>query len=69
VQQTRRGALTNRQREILRMIAEGNTTQQIAERLGLSPKTVETHRYALMKKLGATDIASLTRFAVEIGLV
>lgn len=61
--------LTPRQREILRMIAEGNSTKEIAYQLGLSAKTVETHRAQLMERLRMRDVASLVRYAIRIGLV
>lgn len=62
-------ALTPRQREILQLIAEGRTTKQIAAHLGVSVKTVETHRAQLMERLGIRDLAGLVRFAVRAGLV
>ncbi|PYO40044.1 MAG: DNA-binding response regulator [Gemmatimonadetes bacterium] len=61
--------LTLRQREILQLIAEGSTSKQIAQRLGLSVKTVERHRADLMKRLGIHDIAGLVRWAIAHGLV
>jgi DNA-binding NarL/FixJ family response regulator len=61
--------LTPRQREILQLIAEGNTTRQIAHQLGLSPKTVESHRAQLMDRLDIHDIAGLVRYAIQVGLV
>lgn len=61
--------LTPRQREILHLIAKGYTTQQVAEELRISPKTVETHRTQLMQRLEIFDIAGLVRYAVRIGLV
>ncbi len=61
--------LTPRQREILQLIAEGNTTKAIATKLGLSVKTVETHRAQLMERLEAHDIASLVRLAIRLGIV
>ena len=61
--------LTSRQKEILQLIAEGNSNKEIAEILHLSIKTVETHRSQLMKQLGIHDIAGLTRFAIRTGLV
>lgn len=61
--------LTPRQREILQMIAEGRTTKQMAAQLGVSIKTVETHRALLMERLGIHDIAGLARFAVRTGIV
>jgi DNA-binding NarL/FixJ family response regulator len=62
-------ALTMRQREVLRLVAEGNSTKQVAAQLGLSVKTVEAHRGAIMQRLGIRDLASLVRFAVRAGLV
>lgn len=61
--------LNSRQREILRLIAEGQNTKQIAEVLTLSPKTVEYHRAKLMRALELHDIPSLVRLAVRAGLV
>ena len=61
--------LTARQREILRHIAQGHATKEIAHRLGISPKTVEAHRAQLMEHLGMRDIASLVRYAIRIGLI
>lgn len=61
--------LTPRQRQILQLIAEGHGTRQIAQRLHVSVKTVETHRAQLMERLGIRDVAGLVRFAVRIGLV
>jgi RNA polymerase sigma factor (sigma-70 family) len=61
--------LTPRQREILQLIAEGRSTKEIAQTLGLSPRTVETHRAQLMERLGVHDVAGLVRFAVRMGLV
>ena len=61
--------LTPRQREILRLIAEGLTTKAIAQHLNLSAKTIETYRTQLMEQLGMHDIASLVRYAIRIGLV
>jgi DNA-binding NarL/FixJ family response regulator len=61
--------LSDRQREILQLIAEGQTTKGIALMLKLSPKTVEYHRMELMKRLNIFDIPGLVRFAVRTGLV
>jgi DNA-binding NarL/FixJ family response regulator len=63
------GRLTLRQREVLQLIGEGYSTRAIADRLGLSPKTVETHRAHLMKRLGVSDVAGLVRHAIRLGLV
>lgn len=61
--------LTPRQREVLQLIAEGNSTKEIASNLNLSAKTVETHRAQLMERLGIYDVASLVRFAMREGLI
>lgn len=61
--------LTPRQREILQLIAEGNSTKQIASKLNISIKTVETHRTQLMERLKIHDIPGLVRYAIRIGLV
>ncbi|HEX7972892.1 MAG TPA: response regulator transcription factor [Anaerolineales bacterium] len=61
--------LTLRQREILQLIAEGRTTQEIAQDLQISVKTVETHRTQLMERLDIHDVAGLVRFAIRSGLV
>ena len=61
--------LTTRQREILQLIAEGHTTKEIAQKLDLGVKTVESHRTQLMQQLDIHDIAGLVRYAVAVGLV
>jgi DNA-binding NarL/FixJ family response regulator len=61
--------LTPRQREILKLIAEGRTTQQIAQQLHISVKTAETHRAQLMERLNIHDVAGLVRYAIRTGLV
>jgi DNA-binding NarL/FixJ family response regulator len=61
--------LTPRQREILQLIAEGHTTQEIAHLLELSVKTVDTHRSQLMDRLDIHDIAGLVRYAIRVGLI
>jgi DNA-binding NarL/FixJ family response regulator len=61
--------LTARQSEILKLIAEGHATKQIAHQLGISAKTVETHRAHIMKRLKIGEVASLVRYAIRIGLV
>jgi two-component system, NarL family, response regulator NreC len=60
--------LTSREREILQLIAEGQTTKEIAWRLGLSAKTVESHRIRLMHKLDIHETATLVRYAIRRGL-
>jgi DNA-binding NarL/FixJ family response regulator len=62
-------ALTPRQREILQLAAEGHSSKEIAERLGVSYRTVEAHRAQLMERLGVHDLAGLVRFAVRVGLI
>lgn len=61
--------LTPREREVLAGIAAGETSRAIASRLGLSPRTVETYRESLARKLDIKTVAALTRFALEAGLV
>jgi DNA-binding NarL/FixJ family response regulator len=61
--------LTEREREILQLVAEGHTTKEIAAKLGISAKTVDNHRTNLMRKLNIHDVASLTRHALERGLM
>jgi RNA polymerase sigma factor (sigma-70 family) len=61
--------LTPREREVLALVAAGNTNRAIAAHLGISPRTVESHRESLMKKLSLRSVADLTRFAVQAGLV
>jgi two-component system, NarL family, response regulator NreC len=60
--------LTSREREIVQLIAEGQTTKEIAVRLGLSIKTVEAHRSHLMRKLDMHETATLVRYAIRRGL-
>jgi DNA-binding NarL/FixJ family response regulator len=61
--------LTPRQREVLQLIAEGQSTKDIARRLDLSVKTVDTHRSQLMKQLDIHEVAGLVRYAMRTGLV
>jgi len=61
--------LTPRQREVLKRIAEGRSTKEIAFDLGLSVKTVETHCAQIMERLGIRDVAGLVRYAMRTGLV
>jgi DNA-binding NarL/FixJ family response regulator len=61
--------LTERQIEILKLIARGKASKEIAFELGLSSKTVDVHRARIMERLGLNDIASLTLYAVRMGLV
>jgi DNA-binding NarL/FixJ family response regulator len=62
------GRLTPRQREILQLIAEGHSTREIARKLTLSAKTIETHRSKLMTRLDIHDIAGLVRYAIRSGM-
>ena len=62
------GKLSPRQIEVLRLIAQGLTTKQIAQHLVLSEKTIETHRSAVAQRLGIRDVAGLVRYAVRVGL-
>jgi DNA-binding NarL/FixJ family response regulator len=59
--------LTLRQREILRLLVDGHSAKAIAARLGISPRTVEFHKYAMMESLGLTSTAELIRFALQSG--
>jgi DNA-binding NarL/FixJ family response regulator len=63
------GPLTSRQREILQLIAEGFSNKEMADRLDVSVKTVETHRNRLMDRLGIHGLAGLVRYAVRFGIV
>jgi DNA-binding NarL/FixJ family response regulator len=63
------GPLTPRQLQVLRGIAAGQTTKAIARNLGISAKTVETHRSLLMERLSIRDVAGLVRYALRLGLV
>lgn len=64
-----RDILTDREREVLRMIAQGNSNKDIAAKLKLSVKTVDNHRGSMMKKLDLHNVASITRYAVEHRMV
>ena len=60
--------LTDREREVTQLFAEGHKTKEIAGRLNLSVKTIETHRRKIMEKLGIASIAELTKFAIREGI-
>lgn len=62
-------ALSDRERQILQLVAEGHTNRQIATALGISPKTVDTHRTRLMTKLDIHDTPGLVRYAIRKGVV
>ncbi len=61
--------LTPRQREVLRLVAEGYRTKEIAESLSVCVKTVEMHRTGMMSALDIHDVAGLVRFAIRVGLI
>ena len=63
-----RKTLTDREREILQLISEGQNTKKIAEKLHVSTKTVDAHRRNIMEKIGANSIAELTKFAIREGI-
>jgi DNA-binding NarL/FixJ family response regulator len=63
------GQLTARERQVLVGVAQGRTNREIALELGISHRTVETHRESLMRKLGIRTVAGLTRVALEAGLI
>ncbi|MEI8242499.1 MAG: response regulator transcription factor [bacterium] len=60
--------LTVREREALQLIAEGKSTKEIADSLGVSVKTIETHRHNIMEKLNLHSVAELTKYAIREGL-
>jgi len=64
-----RDPLTPREKEVLQLIAEGKTTKEVAQILGVSVKTAEFHRSRLMEKLGIHETASLVRYAIRKGIV
>jgi DNA-binding NarL/FixJ family response regulator len=61
--------LTPRQREVLRLIVDGHRMKEIAATLQLSTRTVETHKYQMMRALGVDNTAALVRYAIQLGLV
>lgn len=61
--------LSPREREVLQLIAEGHTSKEIAERLGIGETTVKTHRNHIMEKLNVQETAGMTRHAIRLGLV
>ncbi len=61
--------LTDREREVLTLLAEGHTSKEIGSVLGISHRTAEHHRARVMQKLGINDVAGLTRYAIRTGLV
>jgi RNA polymerase sigma factor (sigma-70 family) len=69
VEQSALEKLSPREREILQLVAEGKTSQEIAESLSISPKTVDTYRSRLMDKIGVEDLAGLIKFAIQHGVI
>jgi len=67
--QTEVTVLTPREEEILKLVAEGYSTREIADMLVISPKTVERHRANMLEKLGMKDRVDLTRYAIRVGLI
>jgi len=63
------GPLTPRRREVLQLVAEGLSSKEIARRLDISVKTVETHRTEVMKQLNIHEVAGLVRYAIRVGLI
>jgi DNA-binding NarL/FixJ family response regulator len=61
--------LTVRERQVVELLAEGRTNKSIASLLGISVKTVETHRVAAMKKLGAKSLADMVRYALRTKMI
>jgi len=61
--------LTPRQREVLQQVVEGRTSAEIAESMGISPKTVERHRADLMERLDIHDLPGLVRYAIRVGII
>ncbi len=65
----KKNVLTDREREVLILLAEGNSTREIAAQLELSGKTVDTHRKRIMNKLDLHSVAALTKYALQMGLI
>jgi DNA-binding NarL/FixJ family response regulator len=65
----RAGGLTPRQKEILRLVSQGNTNRDIARRLSISVRTVEVHRFNLMRRLKVRNVAQLLRQALQLGFL
>jgi DNA-binding NarL/FixJ family response regulator len=61
--------LSDREREVLKLVAEGESSKSIAQRLGVSPKTIDTYRSRAMVKLGVDNLAGLVRLAIQAGLL
>ncbi|MFA5906119.1 MAG: response regulator transcription factor, partial [Desulfobacula sp.] len=61
--------LTQREKEVLKLVGEGHTSKEVAEFLCISPKTVERHRANMMGKLGLHNVSELTTYAIDKGLI
>jgi DNA-binding NarL/FixJ family response regulator len=61
--------LTERERQVLVLVAEGKSTKRVARQLGISHKTVESHRSRILEKLGVHETASMVRYAIRAGLI
>lgn len=61
--------LTTREREVLKLIAEGNSNKKLAMKLGISIRTVEHHRLSIMRKLGVSNVVDLLKYAIKTGLI
>ena len=57
--------LTSRERQVLNLVANGLTSRQIGEKLGISPRTAETHRVNIGRRLGIRNVAQMVRYAIE----
>jgi len=57
--------LTSRERQVLNLVANGYTSRQIGEKLGISPRTAETHRVNIGRRLGIRNVAQMVRYAIE----
>ncbi len=62
-------ALSRRERETLKFVAEGKTSREIAERLRISSKTIDTYRSRLMRKIKVKNVAGLIKFAIQNGII
>ena len=67
--ETHPSSLTLRERQVLQLVSEGKTTKEVAQVLGISPKTADSHRTRIMTKLGIHDTAGLVRYAIREGLI
>jgi len=61
--------LSRREQEVLRLIAQGKNTKEIADILYISPKTVQNHKYNIMKKLDLKNVVDMVKYAIKIGMV